>query len=94
MIYNFFIFFIFIQFLQAEFIPFGGELYFDSNNAQNMGMGGYNASFSSRSNPAKLILTDTPSFSLSYKNKYMGLTSVTIGSIFDFELGLKKIIVY
>ena len=95
MIYKFFIVVIFIQFLQSEFIPFGGELYFDSNNAQNMGMGGYNASFSTGANPAKLILTDHPSFSLSYKNKYMGLANVTIASIlFNHRISEKKVPIF
>ena len=53
-------------------------------------MGGYNASFSTGANPAKLILTDYPSFSLSYKNKYMGLANVTIASIlFNYRISEK-----
>ena len=77
MVYRLLFFISFIQILIAGFVQFGGELYMDGKNARNAGMGGYSASFSAGSNPARLIKHHVPSIYFSYKNKYSGLSSVT-----------------
>ena len=67
-----------INFLFADYVQFGGELYMDGKTARNMGMGGYSVSFSSSSNPARLMHTSqSSSIYFSHKNKFAGLSSVT-----------------
>ena len=66
-----------VNFLIADTVKFGGELYMDSQNAQNIGMGGYSASFSDGRNPALLIHAHEPYVQFSHKNKFDGLARVS-----------------
>ena len=75
-----------INFLIADTVKFGGELYMDSQNAQNIGMGGYSASFSDGRNPALLIHAHEPYVQFSHKNKFDGLARV--GSLSYLYYGL------
>ena len=76
MAYRFLILFILINALVADIIQFGGELYKEGQNARNIGMGGYSASFSASTNPAQLIHIQDKSMHFSYKDKFAGLSSV------------------
>ena len=67
---------LFVNLLVAEIVKYGGELYMDSQNARNIGMGGYSASFSDGRNPALLIHAHEPSVHFSHKNKFTGLAYV------------------
>ena len=66
-----------ISLLAADMVKYGGELYMDGQNARNIGMGGYSASFSDGRNPALLIHAHEPSVHFSHKNKFSGLASVS-----------------
>ena len=77
MVYRYLILSSIINFLIADIVQFGGELYMDGQNAQNLGMGGYSASFSAGSNPAQLIHVQESSMHFSHKDKFAGLTSVS-----------------
>ena len=59
--------------LSADKVKYGGELYLDGQNAQNMGMGGYSASFSDGRNPALLLHAHESSVHFSHKNKCLGI---------------------
>ena len=66
-----------INFLFADIVQFGGELYMDGQNARNIGMGGYSASFSTGANPAQLMHIQESSMHFSHKDKFAGLSSVS-----------------
>ena len=76
MVYRYLILSSMINFLIADIVQFGGELYMDGQNARNLGMGGYSASFSSGANPAQLMHIQESSLHFSHKDKFSGLTSV------------------
>ena len=63
----------------------GGELYMDGQNARNIGMGGYSASFSDGRNPALLIHAHEPSIHFSQKNKFAGLARVSSFSYLHYD---------
>ena len=52
--------FLLFNLLNADKVKYGGELYMDSQNARNIGMGGYSVSFSDGRNPALLIHAHEP----------------------------------
>ena len=66
-----------LSLLSANTVKYGGELYVDGQNARNIGMGGYSASFSDGRNPALLIHAHEPSVHFSHKNKFSGLARVS-----------------
>ena len=66
-----------ISLLGATTVKYGGELYIDGQNARNIGMGGYSASFSDGRNPSLLINAHEPSVHFSHKNKFAGLARVS-----------------
>ena len=77
MVYRYLILSIIINFLIADIVQFGGELYMDGQNARNIGMGGYSASVSVGANPAQLMHIQESSMHFSHKDKFAGLTSVS-----------------
>ena len=77
MVYRYLILSSIINFLIADIVQFGGELYMDGQNARNIGMGGYSASFSAGANPAQLMHIQRSSMHFSHKDKFAGLTSVS-----------------
>ena len=72
--------------LVANIVKYGGELYMDSQNARNIGMGGYSASFSDGRNPALLIHAHESSVHFSHKNKFTGLARVSSFSYLHHSL--------
>ena len=54
--------------LSAGTVQFGGELYMDGQNAQNIGMGGYSTFFNVGINIAQNIHTQKSSIHFSHKN--------------------------
>ena len=71
--------------LSANTVKYGGELYMDGQNARNIGMGGYSASFSDGRNPALLIHAHEPSVHFSHKNKFAGLARVSSFSYLHYD---------
>ena len=87
MAYRFLLLFSLINFLVADIVQFGGGLYRDGQNARNLGMGGYSASFSPGSNPAQLMHLHESLFHFSHKDKFTGLTRVsTLSYIFSAKI--------
>ena len=72
--------------LSADKVKYGGELYLDGQNARNMGMGGYSASFSDGRNPALLLHVHESSVHFSHKNKFAGLARVSSFSYLHYDL--------
>ena len=77
MVYRLILLSLLISLLGAKTVKYGGELYIDGQNARNIGMGGYSASFSDGSNPALLIHAHETSVHFSYKNKFADLARVS-----------------
>ena len=77
MAYRFLILSSLINFLIANNVQFGGELFMDGQNARNIGMGGYGVSFSTGANPAQLIHIQKSSIHFSHKYKFAGLANVS-----------------
>ena len=74
-----------LSLLSANTVKYGGELYMDGQNARNIGMGGYSASFSDGRNPALLIHALEPSVHFSHKNKFSGLAKVSSFSYLHYD---------
>ena len=74
-----------VNLLVADMVKYGGELYMDGQNARNIGMGGYSASFSDGRNPALLIHALEPSVHFNHKNKFSGLARVSSFSYLHYD---------
>ena len=61
---------------------YGGELYQDGKNARNAALGGLSISYTDGCNPVLLKDVQVPSIHFSHKNKFGGLSQVTIFSFF------------
>ena len=95
MIYRFLYFLLSMQFVFSNFVHFGGELFLDGQNMQNISMGNNNYSFGSRSNPATLIFSSNNFIHFSYKDKFSNLLNVTcISYLFNKSVNSTKYPIY
>jgi len=68
---------IIIKLVMAETVQYGSELFLDSQDARNIGMGGYSVSLAGGRNPALLFQAKESSVHFSHKSKFGGMSNIS-----------------